>query len=78
MENNLIMTPHLISALANLISEYGDTPVFIGDKDSTNAMVPVTYTYPIEVSKPGIKPEKAILIANFGMVDDCECCNEEE
>ena len=78
MENNLVMASDLISELANLISEYGDLPVFIGDKDSINAMVPVTHTFPIEVSKPGVKPEKAILIANFGMVDDCECCHEEE
>ena len=53
MENKLVMATDLISALANLIGEYGDVPVFVGDKDSNNAMVPVTYTYPIEVSAPG-------------------------
>ena len=79
MKNNLVMASHLISELANFISEYGNLPVFIGDKDSINAMVPVTHTNLIEVSKPGVKPEKAILITNFGFKEDCdECCHEEE
>lgn len=73
MENNLVMASHLISALADLISEHGDLPVFVGDKDSINVMVPVTHTYCVQVSDPKNKPEKAIMIANFGLIDEDQC-----
>lgn len=70
MENKLIMATDLIHALVDLTSKHGNVPILLSDQSSQKAMVPLVDAHIIEISKPGIKPEKAIMLADFVLCEE--------
>ena len=70
MKNNLIMISDLMNALTDMLSQYGDLPVLISDKDSIQCLSPLIDCHVIELSAPDIDPEKALLLTNFILCSD--------
>lgn len=70
MENKLVMTTDLIHCLVELVAKHGNVPILLSDSSSEKAMIPLRDAHIIEISKPGVVTEKAIMLADYILCEE--------
>lgn len=70
MKNKLVMATDLIHCLVELVSTHGDVPILLSDSSSKKAMIPLIDAHIIEISKPGVTAEKAIMLADYTLCEE--------